>query len=119
MSLGQQGIAWLHFSLFVSVKDRPLHWVLGKSQTYYPEHILGYGRWEDLLLFCHGFWLFPDRLIEGGDGGGLSTALSLGLRCGGLESKFEWRPRPLDRRVVGWSYLCLGYKRGVCFRVPS
>ena len=25
----------------------------------------------------------------------------------------------LDRRVVGWSCLCLGYKRGVCFRVPS
>ena len=21
-----------------------------------------------------------------------------------------------DRRVMGWSYLCLGYKRGVCFR---
>ena len=31
------------FSLSVSVKDRPLHWVLGKSQTYYPEHILVYG----------------------------------------------------------------------------
>ena len=31
------------FSLSVSVKDRPLHWTLGKSQTYYPEHILGYG----------------------------------------------------------------------------
>ena len=25
-----------------------------KSQTYYPEHILGYGRLEDLLLSCHG-----------------------------------------------------------------
>ena len=37
------------FSLSMSVKDRPLHWVLGKSQTYYPEHILGYGRSEDLL----------------------------------------------------------------------
>ena len=41
------------FSLSMSVKDRPLHWVLGKSQTYYPEHILGYGRREDLL---HSFW---------------------------------------------------------------
>ena len=20
-----------------------------------------------------------------------------------------------DRRVMGWSYLCLGYKQGVCF----
>ena len=31
----------------------------GKSQTYYPEHILGYERLEDLLLSCRGsgsFW---------------------------------------------------------------
>ena len=55
----------------------------------------------------------------GRDGGGLSTTLSLGLRCGGLESKFGHGPRPLDRRVVGWSYLCLGYKPGMCFGVPS
>ena len=41
-------------SLSVSVKDRPLHKALGKSQTYYNEHILGYGRSEDLLLSCHG-----------------------------------------------------------------
>ena len=41
-------------SLSVSVKDRPLHKALGKSQTYYPEHILGYGRREDSLLSCCG-----------------------------------------------------------------
>ena len=103
----------------VSVKDRPLHWVLVKSQTYYPEHILIYGSREDSLLSCHGFWLFLDRLIGGRDGGGLSTALSPGLRSGGSESKFGRGPRPHDRRVVGWSCLCLGYKRGVCFGVPS
>ena len=50
------------FSLYVSVKYWPLHKTLGKSQTYYPEHILGYGRLEDLLLSCHGFWLFLDPL---------------------------------------------------------
>ena len=72
----------------MSVKDQPLHWVLGKSQTYYPMHILGYGRREDLLLSCRGFRLFLDRLIGGGDGGGLCTVLSPGLRSGGLESKF-------------------------------
>ena len=49
-------------SLSMSVKDRPLHKALGKSQTYYPKHILGYGRLEDLLLSCHGFQLFSDRL---------------------------------------------------------
>ena len=83
------------FSLSVSVKDRPLHWVLGKSQTYYPEHILVYGSRKGSLLSCHGFRLFLDQLIGGGDGGGLSTTLSLGLMCGGLESKFGRGPRPL------------------------
>ena len=39
-------------SLSVSIKDRSLHKALGKSQTYYPEHILGYGRLEALLLSC-------------------------------------------------------------------
>ena len=82
------------FSLSVSVKDRPLHWALGKSQIYYPEHIFGYGRRKDLLLSCHGFRLFPDRLIGGGDGGGLSTAQSPRLRSGGLESKFGREPGP-------------------------
>ena len=74
-------------SLSVSVKHRPLHKTLGKSQTYYPEHIFGYGRLEDLLLSCRGFWLFSDRLsgfLLGG--GGPCTALSPGLRGGGLES---------------------------------
>ena len=31
------------FSLSMSVKDRPLHWILVRLQTYYPEHILAYG----------------------------------------------------------------------------
>ena len=41
-------------SLSVSVKDRSLHKALRKSKTYYPEHILGYGHLEDLLLSCRG-----------------------------------------------------------------
>ena len=107
------------FSLSVSVKDQPLHWILVRSQTYYPEHILVYGSREGSLLSCHGFQLFLDQLIGGGDGGDLSTTPSPGLRCGGLESKFGRGPRPLDRRVVGWSCLSLGYKWGVRFGVPS
>ena len=43
-----------------SVKDRSLHMTLGRSQTYYPEHILVYGRLEGLLLSCRGFRLFLD-----------------------------------------------------------
>ena len=44
----------------VSVKDGQLHWVLGKSQTYYPEHILVYGSRKGLLLSYRGFQLFLD-----------------------------------------------------------
>ena len=42
------------FSPVWSVKDRPLHKTLGKSQTYYSEHILGYRCLKDLLLSCRG-----------------------------------------------------------------
>ena len=52
------GLVTLLF-LSVSVKDRSLHKTLGKSQTYYSEHILGYGHLEDLLLSCRrsgSFW---------------------------------------------------------------
>ena len=41
-------------SLSVSIKDRSLHKALGKSQTYYPKHILRYGCLEGLLLSCRG-----------------------------------------------------------------
>ena len=47
--------------------------------------------------------------------GGPYTALSLELRGGGLESQFGRGPGSHDRKVVGWSCLCLGYKRGMCF----
>ena len=70
-------------SLSESIKDRSLYKALGKSQTYYPEHILGYGRLEDLLLSCRGFRLFLDRLLGVLFGGrGPCTALSPGLRGG-------------------------------------
>ena len=50
------------------------------------------GRREGSLLSCRGFRLFLDRLIGGNDGRGLSITLSLGLRSGGLESKFGRGP---------------------------
>ena len=31
------------FYLSISIKDRPLLWMVVRSQTYYPEHILAYG----------------------------------------------------------------------------
>ena len=32
--------------LLVSIEDRPLLWILVRSQTNYPEHILAYGSWK-------------------------------------------------------------------------
>ena len=48
------------FSLSVSVKDRPLHWILVRSQTYYPEHILAYGSGKAryaLVIGSGSFWI--------------------------------------------------------------
>ena len=68
-----------------------------------------------MLLSCRGFQLFLNRLIEGGDGGGLSTTLSPGLRGGGLESKFGWGPRHLGQEGDGLVLLVPGLQEGVCF----
>ena len=45
--------------LSMSVKDWPLHWILVRSQTYYPEHILAYGGGKDrcsLVVGSDSFW---------------------------------------------------------------
>ena len=60
-------------------------------------------------------WLFLDRLIEGGDGGGPCTALSPRLRSGGLESKFEWGPRHLGQEGDGLVLLVPGVQAGHVF----
>jgi hypothetical protein len=40
--LGNSSEALVAFVPPVSIEDRPLHWTLVKSQTYYPEHVLAY-----------------------------------------------------------------------------
>ena len=75
---------------------------MGKSQIYCLERILGYGHREDA------------------DGGGPCTALSLGLRSGGLESKFRRGPGHPGHEGDGLVLLVLGVQVRVCvFRVPS
>ena len=47
------------FSLSVSIEDRPLLWMVVRSQTYYPEHILAYGSWKAhcaLVMGSDSFW---------------------------------------------------------------
>ena len=43
------------FSLPVSVKDRPLLWMIVRSQTYYHEHILAYGSGKARCSLVVGF----------------------------------------------------------------
>ena len=107
------------FSLFVSIKGRLLLWMVVRSQTYYPEHILAYGSGKACYTLIMGSGSFWTNGLEAEKGEGLSTMLRLGLKCGGSESKFGWGPGSRDRSGMGWSCLCLGYKRGVCFGVPN
>ena len=89
---------------------------MGKSQTYYPEHILGYRRMEDLLLSCREFRLFPDRLSGFYfGGGGPCTALSPGLRGGGLESQFGRGPGHPGQESDGLVLLVPGVQAGRVF----
>ena len=41
--VGQSSEALVALVPPVLIEDRPLHWILVRSQTYYPEHILAYG----------------------------------------------------------------------------
>ena len=44
----------------VPVKDRPLLWILVRSQTYYPEHIPTYGSGKarcSLVVGFDSFWI--------------------------------------------------------------
>ena len=107
------------FSLSVSIMDRPLLWMVVRSHTYYPEHILVYRSGKACYALVVGFGSFWTDWLGVGKGRGLSTILRPGLKCGGLESKFERRPRARDRSGMGWSCLYLGYKWGMCFGVPS
>ena len=46
------------FSLSVSIEDRPLLWMVVRSQTYYPEHILAYGSGKTRYALIVGFGSF-------------------------------------------------------------
>ena len=46
------------FFLSVSIKDRPLLWMVVRSQTYYPENILAYGSGKARYALIVGFGSF-------------------------------------------------------------
>jgi hypothetical protein len=47
------------FSLSVSIEDRPLLWILVRSQNYYPEHILAHGSGKARYSLVVGSGYFP------------------------------------------------------------
>ena len=47
------------FSRFVSIEDRPLLWMVVRSQRYYPKHILAYGSGKADYTVVVGFDSFP------------------------------------------------------------
>ena len=103
----------------VSIENRPLLWMVVRSQTYYPEHILAYESRKTCYFLVMGSGFFRTDFWERVLGGGLSNILRPGLWCWGLGVQVWTGAGPLDRSGMGWSCLCLGYKQGVCFRVPS
>jgi hypothetical protein len=57
--VGQSSEAHIAFVPPVSIEDRPLLWMVVKSQTYYPEHILAYGSEKtcySLVMGSGSFW---------------------------------------------------------------
>jgi hypothetical protein len=46
------------FSLSVSIEDRPLLWMVVRSQIYYPEHIPAYGSEKARSSLVMGFGSF-------------------------------------------------------------
>ena len=70
---------------------------------------------ERLVALLSRIWLFPNRLIGGGNGGGPCTALSPGLKGGGLESKFGRGPGHPGQESDGLVLLVPGVQAGHVF----
>jgi hypothetical protein len=106
---------WLHLSRLCRLKTVCCTESPVKSQIYCPKHILVYGSGKACYSLVIGPGSFRTDWLEAVIGGGLSTTLRPGLKCGGLESKFGREPGTRDRSRTDWSRLCLGCKWGVYF----
>jgi hypothetical protein len=61
--VGQQSRALVAYVPLMSIKDRSLHWIPGQVTDILSRAHTCLWEQEDLLLSCHGFWLFSDRLL--------------------------------------------------------
>ena len=109
--------AWLSYTAFPvwSVKDRSLHKPLRQVTDLLSRAHTWVWALRRLVALLSRIRLFSDRLIGGGDGGGPCTALSLGLRGGGLESKFGRGPRHPRQESDGLVLLVPGVQAGRVF----
>jgi hypothetical protein len=82
------------FFLSVSIEDRPLLWMVVRSEIYCAKPILAYESGKTRYSLIVGFDSFRTDWLEAGIDGGLTTALRPDLKCGGLESKFGRGPEP-------------------------
>ena len=62
----QSSEALVAFVPRVSIKDHPLLWILVRSQTYYPEHILTYGSGKARCSLVVGSGSFRTDCLEAG-----------------------------------------------------
>jgi hypothetical protein len=106
---------WLHLSRLCRLRTVRCIGPWSSHKSPYPEHILADGARKTCYSLVMGSSSFRTDWLEAGIGGGLSTTLRPGLKCGGLESKFGRGPGTHDRSGTGWSRSCLGCERGVCF----
>ena len=104
------------FSLFMSIKDRLLLWMVVRSQTYYLEHILAYGSGKTCYVLVMGSGTFRTDWLEAEKGRGLSTILRPGLKCGGLESKFGRWTWTLWQEWNGFVLFVPGIQMGCVFQ---
>ena len=86
--------------------------LLSRAHTW----VWAQGRLVALLSWIR---LFPDRLMGGRVVEVLTPHWVRDLGVGAWSPSLDGDLDTQDKRVMGWSCLCLGYKRGVCFRVPS
>ena len=56
--VSQLSVAPVAFVLPMSIEDCPLLWMVVRSQTYYPEHILAYGSGKARYALVVGFGSF-------------------------------------------------------------
>jgi hypothetical protein len=109
-----RGIAWLHCFL-CSCRLRTVRCMDPSQVTDLLSRAHTYGSEKAYYSLVMGSSSFRIDWLEARIGGGLSTTLRSGLKCGGLESKFRRGPGTFNRSGTGWSCLCLGCKHGVCF----